>query len=504
MNIGLRFSKQLVVSLLFLLITLFVTVVIGSAVALSLKKVIIVVLGAVVGALLLFMSNRLLITMLFILTVFVVGLVNYFVGFKQIVWLPYGLALILFFKAISVYIEDPYRKAAVAVPMIVPIYLLIILYIFSALINTVPALQAIAASKNYIFMWSIFFIVAYSALSLGYIDKLWRHFKWIVWVQLPIVLYQAFIIVPKRESIGGYASASWDSVVGGFGGDPYGGGASGTLAFFMVLGIIYYTALYKRELVNRVQYSLVMLPALATVALAEVKVIVVLVPLGLFLLFSDKVIKQPLKFILYGFLMLSILFTILVGYKYQQTGSFQEAVDIEAIVEATFTKQIDVNHIREETGEIGRAASLAHWWNENGLRYPVETLFGHGPGATRMSDLAAGDIAIKYYYYANIARASSAQILWEIGALGLILYVFILFKAGMIALRASKSKLFTASQQANIETSYVALMLFIFLIPYSRDMLEIPAMSLLMVFLVGYSAMLYRTIYTNKRTSVSV
>lgn len=486
--------RHLFLYFFFFFFIVFVSFVVGVASAFQLTKFLIVIFGGLLGVLLLALSAETILIVIFVLSFFLVGQIYYFGGIVQAPWIAYGLGLVLFLKILPVYFSDSLSKEKIPIPNLIPVLFFFAAVLISLIVNLIPLVQAIIGLKNTLFMWSVFFIVALGGLSLVNINNLWKKYYWLVLFQIPLVLYQALIVVPERASSSIGPTSHWDAIVGGFGGDPMAGGASSALALFIVIGLVYYSSLRKRNLISKIHYYSIIVASLMILFLAEVKVVVVLIPIAIFILYRKYFVKNPVHFFMIIAGMIILLFSILAGYQYQKTKDLRSVTDFDAIYETTFANELDTSYTREKTGEIGRATSLVHWWAETGFNDMVHTLFGYGPGATRASGLSVGEIAQRYYYYSNIARATSAQLLWEIGLVGFIIFVFVLIRAISLFSRALSWEGLNEWQKSNVETSLIACILLIVTIPHSRDILEIPSVTLFTVFLIGYASYLTRCI----------
>lgn len=459
--------------------------IVGLSVAIGFHKALIAIFAVLGGIFLLLLPTKYILTTLFIISFFIVGQLVYFLKVDSANWIPFLLALILYLRVISAYYQDPFTRNSSSSDITLTVFIFFFVAICSSIVNAAPLMQVIIGFKHSLFFWSIFFLIAFSAVSIGYIERLWSFIKWLIIFQVPIVLYQAFVIVPKRISAGGYDASHWDAIVGGFGGNQLSGGASSALALFIVVGLVYFTSQKKRKLISNGKYFMLVFLSLLSIGFAEVKIIFILIPLALLLLFRDVLIRKPLYFLGASMLVLVVLSTIFVGYTYQKTGNIDDSFNMEYFYEQTFEHQLDSSHARESTGEIGRLTSIVHWWSENGLERPDKMLFGYGSGSSRVTGMAVGTVASKYYYYTNFGRSTATQLLWEYGLIGLFLFVYILIRSSYVSYRLTSHKAFTPNQQSIIETTFISLMLLIITMVHSRDIVQIPASVLFTVFLVG-------------------
>lgn len=464
---------------------------VGSAVAFESYRVIIIIFAIFGGVLLLKIPDKYVLSLQLFLAFFIVGQALYFAGIRQAPWIVYGFGLMMYLKVIPVYSTFLYKENKKPVPLVILITLFIFTAIISGFINTVPGIQLIVGLRDLVYNWSLFFLIAFGAISTQYLDKVWKSLFYVLLFQVPLVLYQ-LLVVSQGRIVTGAVGAAWDSVVGGFGGDPLGGGASSSLVVFVVIIFSYMTLLFRKGLVSLKKYLLVLFSVFLIIILAEVKVVVVLLPVALLILFRDKIRKDLFKFLLLSFSMLFFVVVLFTAYKYQKTGTFEGVVGLDYVYEESFERQLDFTHERKQTGEIGRATVFAHWWNENGMHDPVHTFFGYGPGATKRSSLVYGEVAKKYYYYPNLARSVGALLLWELGLVGIFLLLLILFKSIYVSRKLLRNSKFDEYQKTNIETAFISLVLFLITVPYSSDMLKIPAVNLYFMFILGYLTFMYR------------
>lgn len=455
----------------------------GASVALGFHKLTIVLIFGIMGLLLLSLSVDSILKILIFVTFFVVGQLHYFAGINKAIWIPYLLSLLFFLKLLILFNESTYSKQRPSSSLNYLVYIFLLLIIASSIINFTPLLNFIAGGKNLFFVWSLFFLASFGLIKVNVILQLFDKIHYLVFLQIPLVFYQLLIIVPKRESSGVFG-VSQDAIVGGFGGDPFSGGASGTLAFFMVVSIVYFVAKYRRGLLSLKAMVFFVILAFIPIAIAEVKVIVLLIPLALIILFWQKLIKNPLLLVVGTLSLVLVLYATLAGYQYQRTGDVQQAINPEEVLDKAFGYSFSSDYINYETREIGRAAAIVFWWNEQSLAEPHKMLFGHGLGSTRTrSSIANGELVAKYPFDLN--RSSMTQLLWEVGLLGFV-SLFLLFAYGAIyAYRISRDVALVSKNKVLFETVSVALFLSLVMLPYGRDVLEVPSLTLFIVLLLG-------------------
>ena len=161
-------------------------------------------------------------------------------------------------------------------------------------------------------------------------------------------------------------------------------------------------------------------------------------------------------------------------------------------MERAFSYSLDPNQINFKTWQMGRAAALKHWWHENIGVDPLRSFIGHGPGASRgRSILGVGEAARKYPFI--IDRSSATQLLWDVGLLGFLLVCVALLRGAWTALVCSRVRSCPPELSASLEATAAALVMMVVMLPYSRDLLEVPATGVLMMLLLGYAAFAHRS-----------
>ncbi len=484
------------VTIFFIVPTILVT---GWMVGVGAQLLMLLWLAGFGGLFLLTLSGETLIWLMVGLVLLVVGQVMYFVGFNQIIWVPYCLALIMYLRFPLVYASSPYaREKRLPSPALVkPVLLFIGMVFISIAVNQPPAIQAIVAAKNQIFLFSLFFLIAYCAVNPSVIDKIFKFLPWVALFQVPLVLYQYFFIASKRSNLGGAFGVSWDAIVGGFGGDPMGGGASGTMAWFQVGVATLCLAWYKRGLINKWILQGVLAAAFLSIAIAEVKVVVVLFPLATIALLLPYLKSRPVIAIMGLFASIATMIGVLIIYSYLY-GAGNGGADIAATVEDAFWYSLDPTFINLTTGEMGRLASIVHWWQNNGFADLLHTLFGYGPGASRTeSAFGAGELGRRFPF--NIDRSTASALLWDIGLFGLLAFLFLIGYASQLAFRLSRNSALTPFSAGSLEAISGILLTVMVMVFYGKDVIEVPALGIMIMLFLGYiSLMNLAVIKTNK------
>lgn len=420
----------------------------------------------------------------------IVGQVMYFGRINQALWLPYGLGLLLFIRLPGSYLTSPFAsKKYLGIPLLPAVLSFVVLVFVSIGFNLPSAIQAVVGGKNLLVLWSIYLAIALFSVSPEQIEKL---FKWLIplaFIQLPFVLYQYFFVASKRSNRGGSFGVSWDAIVGSFGGDPNSGGASGVMAFALIMACLLGIALWRKKLFSSVGLISVVIVAGFCIALAEVKVVVVLLPLGVSIIALPFLLKRPLAALAALAVTFTLMLGLLYGYDnmhYAQAG--QQSKSLSDLIDKAFGYSLDADFINFQTGEMGRMAAIAFWWNEGFLPDLLHGLFGYGPGSSRISTIAIGEMASRYPF--GIDRSAATQLLWDVGLLGFLSFSSILLLGSIKAYRLALRQDSLPKRQAMLEMTSAMLFLMFVMLPYGRELLEVPAMGVFMMIGLGYVAQL--------------
>lgn len=455
----------------------------GAVASIGSIKVAVLLGGALMALFLLAVPVEPLVHGLFVLSFFLVGQLFYFANMGQAVWIAFGAGGLFYLKWLIV---DWGRGRGQRMDgIVITVAAFMLAFVISVAVNTPPVLQALAGGKNLILLWSVFLLIAAGLMSWGGLRKVWLTLEFALYFQVPIVLYQYLVVAPSRTRFGTtVGGVEWDAVVGGFGGDPLGGGYSGGMAYFVCAMAVYAIAMYSRRLIGRLRLVAMLLSSLICIALGEVKVVVVLLPVAAIVILAPQLRRRPLLFILGLPTVLVMGFGVLMAYERLHYDNKVSHARTEApMIERAFNS-LDPERINFRTGEMGRVAALIHWWNEALIDDPLHGLLGYGPGASRGNSIVGpGEIARRYPF--SIDRSAATQILWDMGLFGFVAYVMGMVLAAFRALALSRSAERGSWESGVMETVAASLGMFSVMVLYGREPLEAPAIALFYMLLIG-------------------
>lgn len=348
------------------------------------------------------------------------GCLQYFARVGQAHWIPTLLLATLLvraaFDSLRVTPRAPSRPTfgALAICLIA----FAVLVVVSALVNASDPMQVLVGFRHYIFPLALVVAVLTAGASLKYWAQMARGVPCLMVLQLPLCLYQYFFVEKARGAkVFGAVGIAWDAVVGSFGGNPDGGGASGALAVFLSFGLAYTLVLRREGLISRRLAGWAVFAAVVSCLLAEIKVIVVFVPLSMLLVYRRSVLRSPV--ILIGWLVgiLAMTGVLLAAYQFLHYGASTKRYEqtwSDKLDEASHS-ETDLRFYNRLTGEVSRVGGLVLWADENLVHaFGPQALVGWGPAASKTSTLFGAGPAARTHQY-NLTTSSGTQLLWDLG-----------------------------------------------------------------------------------------
>jgi hypothetical protein len=387
----------------------------------------VVIVAAVTGLLSLILPVRYLVLLLLFIAFLVMGQLTYFAGISKAFWMPMLLGLVLFVRLPAELMrrnsDDPSQapfspRQSAAIVAAIAVYFSTA--IATTLINMNPALQIFVSSKEYLFMWGLYFTIATGLIHPDLLQKIWDALPWLMPVQIPIVLYQRFVVAPRREAIDS-SGAAWDAVVGAFGGDPTNGGNSGAMGLFIGMFIALSIVRWRNGLMRPWHCLLIVLSGLLTIMLAEVKFAVMMLPVAVAAAYLREFIRKPVIAIGFCLAAATISMGLLSAYQMQYWNSYLEKKQ-KNYVAGMLAEQLNTDRINMQTGEVGRISAITFWAAQQ--KNAADVLIGHGMGSSRKGQTVVGEVAKQWPF--DIGRSSLAILLWETGVIGASAFVALL------------------------------------------------------------------------------
>lgn len=424
------------------------------------------------------------------LTLIVAGSIKYFFGFGQFQWAlsALGMSLLAYSLVDKLFAQSSTKHRGSSLGILIVIWWLCI-FVSSAM-NQQPILDWLVGIRIYLPAFGIFTYLAYSGPNRDLLRRLILWMLAIASIQWIFSLYQKLEVVPIRIA-SRYPGSSWDSVVGSFGGDKFGGGESGSLGIYLSIMMVLVAALRKYKEINFLPAAVVFLTGLVAMGLVESKVIAMMIPIGTFLVFRDYIFRRPVAFVAgTSIISLSMLALLFAYYSfYWQTTSNVGFFDA---VWQRLAYSFDPD-FQATTQNLGRVKSLLFWWDRHSLTSdPLTFLLGHGlASAVSVSSLIGEGVAVKRYAI-TLDVTGTSKLLWESGVIGFALFVS-LFVAGFFRARALKfNKALPSWHRAAMWGVEAAMVLMPISIFYEVTVVSSPPMQFVAMFFLGYVAYWWR------------
>jgi hypothetical protein len=425
------------------------------------------------------------------------GPLIYFMKLDAARWLPLLLALGLYLPLIF----SSLRFRLAGGPGIWPAFMgMLVLFIacisFGSLYESPRLSELITAARSYLAYWSIVFVIGIGLVREQHIHAMWKFLLAMALLQLPVTFYQHFFVSKASMRV-----ASWDAVVGTFPGNPEGGGASAGMGVFILIMVVWVLAMWRRKVLGGHWVAFMVVSTVVTMALAEIKAVVLLIPVAVAMVFYKEVLQRPLQSFAALLVGAAMVAGLLAGYQalYYDKG-FTLAKNSSGSPLESIENQLNPSRVLEtENGliQMSRAALMADWWQRNVTKGDFEhALLGYGVGATSSSRLGPGELVGKYPF--AIDMTTTTILLWETGLAGHILLALTLLMAANSASRSSKDARVPTVHQATLQAVSIGLILLTATMAYKNFILRTSPSQFLLVFMLG------QTLYWSRKLNTPI
>ena len=377
------------------------------------------VIGGVAGLVLL-NALPLAVWLLIIGVLLISGPVGYFFpGLSKLSWL-FSLLGVFMSGAALLYAAAGRVRPARPVPwFVVTALLLAVMALLSTVFSNGSMNEISAGLKRQFQFWGVIFLFAVYPFSSTSVRRWLIFLLGVALVQLPFSVYQRFVLVPQVMGFEAPGFVPFDIIVGSFEGSMFGGGSSAIMAMFQVIAAIGLYCAFREKLIGAVLFMLLLLLVAAPLALGETKVVMLLIPVVLLAAFCDTISRRPLAFI--GGAAATALLGLALGYVY-----FLVQVSGDVTLDENLADTLAYNF--GERGYYGtgvnRLTAVPYWFESQSWAEPLRTLFGWGIGSAYGVD---GRVPLPGHIFVahpgmHIDLVSASQILWELGAVGALLF----------------------------------------------------------------------------------
>lgn len=424
-------------------------------------------------------------TYLFAATMFfsmaIAGLAEFYFGIGQANWIPSLLGFALYPVAALARGITSQPRSKSPLPRVGPLVLCYVFILISAsLLNGNPVIQIIAGSRNYLPFIGVFLALQTFANSEKDLRR-WIHALLLIGlVQFPFSVHQALVVAPMREASLAAVGGGAEAIVGTFGGNMLTGGYTGEMAVFVLLASLLALVLAPTIRRGNVLAATMCIFAIGCVAMAETKIVFLLTPIALTMVFLEEVRSSPKR--MFG--LIAAMVTVLGGLTAVYAWRFWSKGPDEFW--HAFTYSFDPNFMVDRFHR-GRIAALFHWWDNNILQFDIlHTFFGYGMASTLEASRVLGEgNAVKAFGLGLDSHAAS-KLLWDSGLLGFGLFCWLIWRTGWNAHRMVGRAALPDFHRRVMKMARASMFCFAAMMPYQVSVVGGAPMQFLFWFFVGY------------------
>lgn len=418
----------------------------------------------------------------------ITGPITYFAHISQFQWLAPTLDAAEYVQVLLLILSGRMRGQTTRIPafaMWLAMYLFCVL--FTSALSGITLAEAIMASRYNIFVWGALLVFLVGVVQDSTIDQIWRLLLAIAWLQFPMAVYQYKFVASKRSSGEIQSEAPpWDAIVGTFPGTDTGGGNSAAMAMYLLVMIILAVALWREGRAKGWVTAAFVTMALGTISLAEVKAVVLLIPVGLTLYYYKDVLRKPIETLFAIGLSVALMVGILYGYQklhYDTIVASPVAENYGFTVWDRILQQVNPEGKSEGNDRLGRVTLLIQWWDEIPSRGDVQhTLFGHGVGTTQSSKIGVGSLVERW---GDVGRSSLLILLWETGVMGAFAYIMMLISSAYLSIKMAGNARIPDRHRVYLRVGAIGLTLYLLTLPYKPFAVRLFPTMLLMIIMMG-------------------
>lgn len=405
-------------------------------------------------------------------------------GLSKILWAVSMMSLLLWLPGLMNLFDLNKSQHNKYIPTFVWLAISFVLFsMLSALLEHYSLSEFLTGFKRYFQAFGLLLVLVTLNIGKQDMDKWLKLLLAIALLQLPFSLFERFILVPMRGGIAAAGAEATDIVAGTMGANLNGGSPNALMVTFVLIAFAFIFSRWRLGLVSTAKLYLYGLVLLFPLVLGETKVVVFMLPIiGLVLLRKDMV-KHPVRYIpvIIALAGLTVAFAYLYVYVMLDS-TFADAYKISV--------QYNVKDVGYGTSLLNRTTVMSFWWKLQSAQYPLGFLFGNGLGSSYGSGLQAGHIAAKYPGY-GISLTTISTLLWDVGVLGLTLYLTIYAAAWRAASRLWRQ---TTSDlvKADALAIQVALALTLMFTIYSDSQINLIMHEIILAMVFGYLAFLVK------------
>ena len=394
--------------------------------------------------------------------------------------LPWAMSLLGMFLMLPAFVSV-IRKKQKPVPEFV---WMAIAFMGYALLATVlhwhSFAEALAGFKRYFQVMGLLIALAFLTFTKERFERWQKILLGIALLQFPFALYELLVLVPKRGGLS-HASFTTDVVAGTFGANMEGGSPGMVMVGFLLVVFCFLFSRWRSDLISTSKVLLLSVFVLLPLVMGENKVVVLMLPMIWFVLVRHDLARSPIKY--FPVLLSGLFMTLLFGYVYVELIMKSNVMDV---IQST----INYNFANGGYGffYLNRTTVLTFWLSHQGLQEPIGFFFGNGLGSAFLGQIS-GHVGMRYPHF-GIDLTAASTLLWDLGLIGLGMFVAIFVAAWRTA-----GKIYRESPDAGVKADCLAIQaaisLFLTFVVYSQDIVNLISMEIVYSLVLGYLAYLY-------------
>lgn len=431
--------------------------------------------------------------MLLLVSILVVGPVIYYAKVDAARWLPPGLALALSIPLVVARLKArPASLPAIGWPPHMVWYgVFIAVLIVSSMLSSPRLAEFVFSLRTYYAYVPLALVLMYGLVSPQAQERMWRFILLCSAIQLPFVLYQVLVVTGYRIN----RNALQDVVTGTFPGNVEHGGANAGVAVFALTASLVAISLWRAGRLRAWMMAGVSLSCVAVIMLAEVKAVVLMLPVALALLYWRELGRRPLQSLAWLAAGLVTAAAVFVAYErlyYSSVTVDWNVADKPRTPLESIRNQLDPQ-LAQRGPIVGRMAAYADWWQRTArAEEAAEFIVGYGAGSTQYGRLGIGEVMERLRY--NADNTATSLLLWDSGVLGHLALLLVLALAARAAFRLRDAPQAPPAHQAILHAVGVALVVHILCLPYKDFMFRAAPSQVLLFLMLGYVAYWWRVV----------
>jgi hypothetical protein len=340
--------------------------------------------------------------------------------------------------------------------------------------------ESLAGFKRYFQAYGLMLALAFLPLARQHFQRWQKMLLAIALLQFPFALFELLVLVPKRGGLS-FDSSTTDVVAGTFGANMEGGSPGIVMVVFLLIVFCFLFSRWRSGLISNSKTLLLSAILLLPIGMGENKVAFLMVPMVWFVLIRHDLARSPVKY--FPVLLSGMFLTGVLGYVYVVLIMKSNVLNV---VQGT----IDYNfgNAGYAFNILNRTTVLSFWWGKQGLHDPIGFFFGNGLGSAFLGQIS-GHIGWRYPHY-GIDLTAASTLLWDLGVIG-----FAMFGAIFVAAWRTAGKIYRGSHDPEVRADCLAVQaaisLFLLMIIYSQDIINLISMEIVYSVVLGYLAYLY-------------